>query len=173
MINLLPSQQKEELAQERRYKLLLIFGISIIIFFIALFLILFSIKIFIAGKAQEEKVVISPELQGLEEEIVSINKSLQNLASFYEKQPDFIGFLEKISQILPAGVYLTSFSWNIVGKEENFSVFLQGFSPTREILLNLKRNLESEPAFKDINFPPSNWVRPDNIDFSLNFIMQP
>lgn len=169
MINLLPPLQKEELFREQRYKLLLIWGLSIIIFLITLSLLLFSISTFISGKAQEEKIAIPPELQDSEKEITQINKSLRNLNSFYNKQPDFGELLERIYKMLPPDVYLTSLSLNFSEKEESFSVSLQGFSPTRELLSQLKRNLESEPGFKDIDFPPLNWVKPDKIDFNLSF----
>ena len=54
-------------------------------------------------------------------------------------------------------------------KTEDFSASLRGFSPDREYLSQFKKNLESNASFKDVNFPPSTWVKPRDIEFSISF----
>jgi Tfp pilus assembly protein PilN len=173
MINLLPPQQKEELLEEERYNLVLILGILFLIFLICLILILFSIKISISGQLEAQKILLSQEeerfkgtqTQNLEEKIISSNQILSKLSSFYSRQISLTEVLEKISQSLPSGAYLTNFNFN----SENNQVSLSGFSPSREILLEFKKNLEKEENFQEIYFPPSNWVKPTDIDFVVNF----
>jgi len=173
MINLLPSTQKEELIEEEKYKLVLILGILFSIFLICLILILFSIKIPISGQLEVQKILLSQQeenfkksqIQNLEEKVISFNQVLSKLSSFYYSQISLAEISEKISQDLPSGAYLTNFNFN----SETSQISLSGFSPSREILLEFKKNLEKEENFQEIYFPPSNWVKPDNIDFMVNF----
>ncbi|MBI2450380.1 MAG: hypothetical protein HYV47_02475 [Candidatus Nealsonbacteria bacterium] len=170
MINLLPPQQKKELLELEVRKLFLISGVLIILFLIVFSLALFSAKIYILGKVVPEDFLISPQFQDQEKEIMEINLRLQKLNSFYSEQLNFAELLKIISEILPNGIYLNdlSFAENFQ-KNGNFLVSLQGFSPTREILFQLKKNSESNKNFKKVDFPPASWVKPENIEFNVNF----
>ena len=184
MINLLPPQQKEELLEEEKYKLVLILGILFLIFFISLILILFSIEIFISGEIEAQKILLSGEekkikesqIQNLEEKINISNQTLSKLNLFYQNQLNLTEILEKISGTLPSGTYLTNLNFSLLtapaeGETQKYlaQIALAGFSPTREILLELKENLEKEEPFGEIYFPPSIWVKPTDINFSVNF----
>lgn len=177
MINLLPSIEKAALTQEENWKLVLILGIVFIAFLISLTLILFSIKIYISGQIEAQKILLrqkeleSSHVQILKEEIKSANLTLAQLNSFYQETVNSSEILEKISQALPTGTYLTNFTLTTIVEEEEYSTqaSLSGFSPNREDLLEFKKNLESQELFKEIYFPPATWVKSTNIDFSLNF----
>ena len=169
--SLLPPQQKEELLEEEKYSLVLTLGILFLIFLISLILILFSIKIFISGETEVQRILLSAEekrfkesqIQNLEEKINASNQTLSKLNLFYQNQLNLTETLEKISGTLPPGTYLTTLNFNLA------QISLSGFSPTREILLEFKENLEKEKIFGEIYFPPSNWVKPIDIDFLVNF----
>lgn len=171
MLNLLPLQQKGELLQEERWKLSLILGILILIFLLFLILFLLSIKFTISSKVQSEKIIRETEekefekveIQNLRGKIVLINQNLAKLVIFYEEQTHLTGILEKISGILAPEMYLTSLSY----QEAISKISLSGFAPTREILFDFQKNLEKE--FKNVDFPPKNWVKPTNIDFQATF----
>jgi len=173
MINLLPSQEKEILIQEEKYKLALILGTLFLIFLICLILILLSIKIYFSGQLNVQEILLSQKeesfrkspSQKLEEKIISFNRTFSELNSFYSKQLSLIEILEKISQSLPYGAYLINFNFD----SETGQISLSGFSPSREILLGLKENLEKEESFQEIYFSPSNWVKSNDIDFTVNF----
>jgi len=173
MINLLPPQQKEELREEEKLKLIFILGIVILAFLISLILILFSIKTAILGQVQiqkifleqEEKEIKSPKIQELETKIRDYNLTLSELESFYEKNLNLTEILEKTSKTLPAGTYLTTLNFNPLTSQ----ISISGFCPNREILLEFKKNLEQEEKFEKVYFPPSNWVIPTDIDFSASF----
>ncbi len=173
MINLLPPQQKKELLQEQKYKLFLIFGVLAVVFLIALSLALFAIKINISGKFQSEKIAISPQVQDNEARITEINKNLRDAEFFYEKNPDFTKTIDEIFKIVPSKISLALFSLDFSKKTEDFSASLQGFSPDREYLSQLKKNLESDASFKEVNFPPSTWVKPKDIEFNIIFKKRP
>lgn len=177
MINLLPPEQKKELLQEERHKLVLILGLLIVFFLASLFLILLSIKIYISGGVLSQKILVDSEeekfkiseIQKLEEEIKSTNQNLEKLTSFYKGQPNLTELLEKISKILPEKTYLTTFTLTSSDKEKKIKISLGGYSPTRELLFEFKKRLEAEPDFKEIYFPPSNWIKPKDIDFLATF----
>ncbi len=173
MINLLPPKQKEELLAQEQFKIVLILGIVIISFLLSLVLILFSIKTLIWTDLQIQRIFIeqkekelkSPKIQGLEEKIKEYNLTLLKLNNFYQSQKNLTTILEKIPRILPDKTYLTTLNFNY----DNLGISLSGFSPSREILLELKKNLEGAEDFKEIDFPPTNWVEPININFTVTF----
>ncbi len=175
MINLLPSSYKKELLQEENWRLTLILGILFLIFLVSLILLLISIKIYIQGQVESLKVLADLEEKSLKtsgipdfrEKIDMANKKILGLESFYKAQDSTVEVLENIFQTIPAKIYLTSFFW----QKSASQVSLSGFSPSREALFELKKNLEEEKEFTDISFPLSNWQKPTDIDFTVTFKM--
>lgn len=173
MINLLPTQYKRELKQEESFRLVLILGALFLIFLVSLILILFSIKIYIQGQKESLKILIDleeetfqiPENRHLRKEIASANQELAKLKLFYQEQTDLTEILEKISQILPQEMYLTTFFW----QESASRITLSGFSPLQETLLELKKNLKEEKNISEIEFPLTNWLKPVDINFQVTF----
>ena len=176
MINLLPPEEKNILIQEERFKLILILGIVFLSALLSLILILFSIRIYISSQTdsekiifeQEEKKVKIAEFQELQEKITLANKNLSNLNSFYQNQVYFTEILERISGTLPPAAYLNNLSLKPLGGGI-LNCTLSGFTSTREILLDFKKNLETEKTIKEIYFPPANWVESKDIDFNITF----
>lgn len=179
MINLLPPQQKKELKEEKSFKLTLIIGVLLSVFLVYLCLTLFSIKVYVSGEvraeeilfSQKEKEINTPQAQTLQKNLISFNQTLSRLYNFYENQILFSDILKKISETLPNGVSLTSISISpvLLAGDWKMGCDLTGFSSTRETLLLLKENLEKEKSFGEISFPPTNWVKPTDINFTVNF----
>ena len=176
MINLLPPEEKKFLVREDYFKIILILGTVFLAVILSLILILLSVRIYISNQTyaekiiseQERKMIKTAELQELQGKIISANKTLSDLNSFYQNQIYFTGILERISEILPTGVYLTNISFTSLGSGI-LACNLSGFAPTREILLGFKNDLEKEKIFKEIFFPPANWVKSNNINFDITF----
>lgn len=173
MINLLPPQQKKEIEKEEKFKLVFILGLLILVFFLFVALILFSIQIYLSGRLLSQNIIFEaaqkrfeiPEIQDFQREIIALNQNIQKLDSFYQNQIELTKILERISQIVPPGVYLTNFSW----QKETSEIKILGFAPSREDLFKLKENLEGTDYFFSINFPPANWLKPKDIDFQVIF----
>ena len=171
MINLLPPQQKRDLLGEERFKLILILGILLLVFLILLSLILLSIKIYISGQVEYQKILANlgekelPQFNALKEKLNSIDKDLSKIDSFYQGQFNLTEFLERISKITPEGIYLKSFSY----QKGTSQIILSGFSPTVEVLVDFKENLEKQENFKEIRFSPTAWIKLVDIDFDLTF----
>lgn len=178
-INLLPPSYQEYLAEEERRRLIIILIGLFSVFLVCLSLVLWSVKIYVSGEAQNQKVLFrgaqsefrASQARQTEKDLVSANQILDRLSSFYEDRLDYSALLERIAQYLPQEVYLEGLSVNYLSQEEGIKVSLRGFSPSREVLSELKSNLEREADFKDLDFPPSNWINPDN--FLINFIFKP
>lgn len=174
MIDLLPAQQKEELREEEKLKLVLILGIVFISFLLSIALILFLIKNYISEGLEIQKILLEEKEKiislekGLEKEIKDSNLFLSNLNSFYQERLDITKILEKLSLTLPPKTYLTNFNF-LTQKEGLAQISLYGFCPSRELLLSFKENLEKVEEFGDVFFPPENWVKPTDINFNLSF----
>jgi len=179
MINLLPAAEKEKLLLEKKKRIVIVLWFLVSFFLICSVLILFSIRTYIQTQVKSQQYLLlevkkedkQSDIQNLQEEINSINSSLRDLDSFYQNRIYFSNILEKISQILPQDVYLTNLSVFSHSKKESkgIKVSLSGFAPTTEVLFEFKQNLEKEPSFKEISFPPSNWIELTDIDFSVTF----
>ena len=180
MINLLPPAERESLIKEARLRLFFVWGIFVLFFLTTLSLVLFSVNVYLAGETASYKILVdyeqqksaTSEAQNTEEEISKINEKLAALSTFYQGQPGITELFQKISEIIPEAVYLNSLSLDPI-KGDGFRVSLTGYSGTREVLLSFKKSLESDPIFKGIYFPPSNWVKPIDINFSTSFEMTP
>lgn len=173
MINLLPPQYKQELKQEENFRLVLILGAIFSIFLISLILILFSIKIYTQGQVDalkflagiEEEKLKAGEVRELREKIIAASQTISELQSFYKNRSDATATLEKIFQIMPEQVYLTTLSLN----QDTRVVLLSGFSPSREVLFTLRNKLREQEWLSEINFPPQNWIKQTDIDFEMTF----
>jgi len=111
------------------------------------------------------------EIQDLRRKIDLINQDITRLEQFYKNRIYFSEILDKISQTIPRGVYLTNFSAAVsfFEGESLIKISLSGFAPTREILLEFNKKLEEQINFKNISFPAANWVKPRDINFFVNF----
>ena len=172
MINLLPPEEKKELIERESQKLMIIWGILLSLFFISFIAGLFSMKFYLSGQILFQKTLVEisqkelnrPENQALKKEIRLLNKDIAKISSFYKNTFFLTEFLEKIANSLPQGVVLDSLSY----QRENFSLIITGFAKTREELLLFKKNLEGESSFSEVSFPPSNWVKSEDINFFAN-----
>ncbi len=182
MINLLPPVEKEELLLEKKKRITIILWLLVLFFLLCLMLILFSVRIYLQIQAESQKTLLEEarkefgqsRIQDFREEINSVNLNLTKLNSFYQQKTYFSEILEKISGILPQKIYLTNFSAAFSIEEGGYiEVSLSGFAPTADSLFEFKENLGKESDFKDIYFPPSNWVKLIDINFLATFKISP
>ena len=178
MIILLPPEAKKYLKEEENLKLYITLFLLILIFLVSLSLILFSLKNFISGELDSQKIIYqqeqkefeNPQRQKLQSNLISFNEQFIEINNFYKKQFSSADLLIKITDLVPPGIKLDNLSISKAdSKNQEVSCSISGFSPDRDILIEFKDNLESDESIKDINFPPSNWVKPTDISFSINF----
>ncbi|MDP2946452.1 MAG: hypothetical protein Q8N61_03330 [bacterium] len=175
MINLLPPEEKKGILIRKKLKLVLIFELGILLFSISALFIVFSMAIYLNGEINSEKISVFQKEEDIDlttiadfqKETEALNKKIKNVESFYNKQTYLIPILEKISGKLPSRSYLNNFSFT--KSSETSKINLSGFISTRDDLLAFKRNIESDKDFKNVSFPPGNWVSPTDIEFFLSF----
>lgn len=182
MINLLPPEQKIELLTEQKFKLVLILEVLVLLFLVSIVLILFSITLYVSGLIESQVILADLEqeqyeksqIRDMEKKIELINKIFSDLSSFYQKQDSVTHLLEKISKSIPSEIDLNNFQLTPApsGKEKEytFRISFSGSAPNREILYQLKKNLEAEEGFKEIYLAISSWIEP--ADFNLTFEVQ-
>jgi len=159
----------------------LVLGILALSFFLCFSMLLVSIRIYLAGEINAQKVIVEAQKKDLQRDeavqrtIKTTNLLVAQLSSFYKNQGRVSEILAHVSGALPSGVFLTLFTYTpfpagaegaALGK-----VSLSGFAPTSDDLLALKRNLEKDEVFFHMNFPPTNWVKFD--EFSLAVEINP
>ena len=181
MINLLPPQEKEKILLERKKRVVLNLLILILFFFLCLILALVPIKIYLRSQVKSQEFFLAEiqketgqtEIKDLRKKIDLINSTLTNLDNFYKNKVYFSEILEKISEILPEKIYLNTLSITFSSAEKKeervINVSFSGFAPNREVLFEFKEILEKETNFEKIFFPPENWVKRTNINFTVSF----
>jgi len=175
LINLLPDNQKKEIRQEEKLKIVSILGLILIAYLLSLGLLLFLVKGFLDADLEIQKIYYNDKkaslesLKGLEEETASVNTKILKLKNFYSGQTDYTEIFNKLYPKIPADVYLSSISF-LSKNDKGISISMQGSSDTREGLNLLKTNLEgAEEDFSDVFFPPESWIKKNNINFSISF----
>jgi len=168
MINLLPLSYRHSLRAEENFRLLLILSAVIGVFLACLALLLFALRLYVAGEIRtqeffvaslkEQSAIRSQELKDIQE----FNLALLAISGLYEKRLSPTSILEGISSHLGLDMYVSSL--NIAADK----VTVTGFSSARETLLGFRENLQKDELFKNVYFPPSNWVKPRDITFSFS-----
>ena len=171
MINLLPPSHKEELRREEQFRLALILGMLLMAFFICLSLSLLSIRVYVSGEIRAQEILAeAQEKEGGEsqvEQIHALNTDIAGVSSFLAGRVVLSDIAARISSALPEGAYITFLSYTPVSPKAK--IVLTGFAPQTEDLLLLRTNLEQNSLFGNFHFPPSNWIRATNINFSFDF----
>ena len=180
MINLLPQQYKTELKTEEKKRMVIIIGSIALVGLISLNLILMAVEIHLSGQIEAQKKIFeetrinleSASNRKLESDVKAINKNLANLQGFYGKSIDFTKLIEKISENLSKGVYLTDLAINPISKpgEAKASCQLAGIAKDRESLIEFKENLEKEEMFESVYLHPKYLIDPEK--FNLNFTIK-
>jgi len=173
MINLLPQSEKRVIQSEKRNKVFLILEILGLIFLICFILIIFSISIYVRGHLEAEKMILerertefeNSEIKDFSEKIKAANEDFSNLVSFYENQESIVLFLEELAALVPNEVKINTFMYN----KNSSKIFISGFAKDTDSLLEFKQNIEEVEMFKDPKFPPSAWIKQEDIRFDLSF----
>ena len=177
MINLLPPEEKNGILFEKRKKLTIILGISLIIPLICFGLILLSINFYILGEInlakaildQNKKEIETQQFLTLKDTIKKSNTVLSNLASFYGKETYISEILNTLSLMpRPENVYFTDISLTRDANQK-IKVVASGFSGSRDNLLIFQKNIETNQDIESVYFSPESWVSPKNVTFYLTF----
>ena len=176
MINFLPESEKKEFLLEETKRLVLILGVLLFLFLFSLALIFLSIKIYLSGEIQSQQFLLdsergrleTKEIKDLKEQVAISNQKLSLVDEFYSQKINLVETLHKITKNIPQEIYLTDFAYS----KNTSQISISGFSLSRDMLFQFKKNLEKD--FQNVYFPPSNWVKSDDINFSgVSFQISP
>lgn len=182
MINLLPEQAKERLAEERFSRFLIVFGV--------LFSVIVSIGVFllwipwITVELQErefEKQLAAAEQSPLLSRVAQIEKSLSSLNSTVEAYERNRGDILLVSRIIDAvlshagsGISLLSFSYSVSSGADRVSQFqIDGIARDRKTLISFSDTLDGDAMIENVQSPISNFLEETNIEFTLTFGVSP
>ncbi|MFZ5559199.1 MAG: PilN domain-containing protein [Patescibacteria group bacterium] len=172
--NLLPPEQKERLKLRISYQNIISSGFILFLLILLLVIILAGFLTFlyfnywdIENKIaiEQSKVIQTETIKGMEKKIKDLNKELVELKRIQDKRSNIYQILDNISRNLLIGVKV--YTLEMDGDSKLVSV--TGFSSTRENLLAIKKALEDNPNYKNIDFPLSNLANPQNINFRFSF----
>ncbi len=172
MINFTPEEiQKEIILRKQRKRIFLTFCLIFIAelsFSLVMLYFYYQTKANLGlAKAFKENLIAQENtkiLKETKEEILKTNFLLKKIESFYQNRILLAKLLLEISKALPEGLKVSSLTYNSSAQ----MISLTGKAKTRELLLEFKRNLEKIPEFKEVNFPPLNWVKKENIKFLIS-----
>ena len=175
MINLLPPEYRQRLKDEEYFRLVLISGALLLLFFVSLSLMLLSIRIYLSGEIDAQKILVERQQEEynrenpLELNVKDLNRSVAQLAAFYKEQILLSAILQEVTAALPSEAYLTSFVYNSGAPGK---ISLAGFAPTSEDLQAFRGTLEQNSRFSNFFFPLSNSTSERDITFSFTFTVQ-
>lgn len=178
MINLLPPQEKERLLLQRYEKLTTILGWVVLIFLTFLTLVLFSVKFYILAQAAYQEEILAnvknkyqtPDFLFFKDAIQKQNFSLEIADAFYKKEfyvSDVLKIISKIDR--PAGVRVNDIVIDRQREPDIMLVSMSATSDTRDDLVIFKNTVEKDERVKNLSFPPSNWIKPADINFYMTF----
>lgn len=181
MINLLPPAFKKELKDEENVRILFILVTSFGVFLLVLSFLLFATLAYLWGELGSQKLLVSgfekelSQLTSAKEEFEAKKADYVALSGFFKRQVPLAVLFDTLSQDLPREVSLSSLSFSaakttfLKGEtiQEPSQVVLQGSSPSREVLAQVRSNLEQDAFFKDLFFPLSNFTSLQNFSASM------
>ena len=165
-LNILPKSQKKEI----KLKLLFV-ALKNLFAFIVILLILYIIT-FLAVKLMlqmhfvdtiEETTLVTKSTQNYSKQVHDINIQIDAVDTIQNKSTNWSYLLEFLSKGINNDIALSGLAIN----RTNDTIILSGFAGSRQSLLELNEQLENSGIFENINFPISNILEKDNINFEI------
>lgn len=105
----------------------------------------------------------------VKQEIREINALMSDFETLGKSSPQWSVVLKAFARLVPNGVRISSFVADAKTKE----VEISGYSPTREMVIELYNNINADKEnFKDINYPLENVAKPTDVQFNFTFFIQ-
>lgn len=178
MINLIPNEEKKMMIKDFYYRLvtviLLMLSLVALIASVALLpsYFLSSVKKNVINEQLDKEIV--EEISSYDQQTLLTVSALDSKLSLLEKseRDKFLVSDRVISEILSnriSNIKITQISFEnneIKGKQ----ISIRGTAPSRERLTLFRRALESNPLFKEVDLPISNFIKGSNIQFYLSLI---
>ena len=116
------------------------------------------------NKLADHVVTISNKYGESNQQIKTINQQIYQIELIQKEYYSWTPHLTELSSMVPVGITLNTLTLNQKSGELN----LTGEAPTRNNLLDLKKQLETLDWIDTINIPPTQLTEKTNIKFSLS-----
>lgn len=173
-INLLPKSKQQELVYERAlYSVTVAIVIATVILLLGV-LVQFGVWTYLNRKVQAsaaeieelKRVANKSENANVKEQIKAVNAKLNDFSNLTAKTPHWADVLAAFVKNVPEGVKITNFN----ADAEKNEVSINGFSPSRDLVIDLYNNINADKEhFQNINYPLENVTQPTNVQFNFTF----
>lgn len=169
-LNLLSEKRKKKIMKARILRFV-IWQEFLIMFVAAVFLLmLFSINFILAINLNETKKEIEKyssksefqEIKKHEDNFSEINKKINLVSSIQKNDYYWTNFFHELSRITPQKIKISNLS------TDELKASLSGRSENRNVLIEFRDKLEESQCFFDVEVPPSNVVKKEDIDFKID-----
>jgi len=173
MINLLPLKEKKEIWLKEKLNLILNLEILFLIFLFFFGFTLCELRVFFENQVGVFKAILFQEkgisefIGNLEQKIENFNNLCSKIYNFYTNQKLFYPILKEISDSFTQGITLNSLTATFNKEEKVILISVSGLAQKRENLLALKEKLQKNKNFIEVIFPPENWIKPENVEFTF------
>lgn len=175
-INLLPKNKQIEISHEKTfYSVSVAVVISTLIIFIGI-AVQFGVLAYLNNEIssvnaeieQLKKAVNKSENAAVKMQIKTANAQISDFLTLDAGTPHWSTVMAAFVTHVPDNVRITQFE----GKTSTGEITITGFSPTRDLVIDLYNNINSDKEhFKDINYPLENVTQPTNVRFNFQFFV--
>jgi len=182
MINLIPKEEKKEMAKGFYYRLAVLFFVVVgISFLFACVAILPAYFLSLTGNnVAEEKLAAQKgePVPLLDQQTLATIKDLNSKLDLIEKiENNKFNVSQKVINTIilkkMSGIKITDISYENDSHNsppQGRKISIEGTAPSRSLLLSFRQALEDDPNFKQVDLPISNFVKDSNIQFYLSLI---
>jgi len=175
-LNLLPPQDQSNITLERITKRISNLFAWILISLLVVLVLLLGTKAYLAAQlssvsdrvAMQQQIVSQEENKELKNRLDRLNSHLKNLVTFDAYQAEWSAALIEFAKVLPRNVSLDTF----LADRTTGQIRITGFAKSRESVLELRENLLDSDYFTNVNFPLSNLIRPNDVNFHYTFYVE-
>ena len=177
IINLLPKQKQQELKDEAIYHSLASLVWVSVASFVLVFAAQFATKLYLQHRAgtiqsdinQLQQAVNRQDNSKIKTQITAVNNVVGDFDALAAAAPQWSGLIKAFTPLPPPGVHVLTLNVNVADR----SVIITGFSPTRDLVIQLYNNILSDTDhFYGIDYPLENVSKPSNVNFHFTFFVK-
>lgn len=177
MINLLPPEKKEKVANEVKERIALTLMFFLVIFLSLLSVTAYGLKHHSLNILESEKQAFSQKKKQYlsvidkKENIKKVNSLASEINDFKEDRTDLIELFAEIDSAIPENGELDEIEYQRKKNDNNKminEIILTGNLSKWKDLIELESNLKEK--FTEVNFSSESWTQTEDINFMVKFI---
>jgi len=172
-INLLPKEIQREASLEKLSSRLWNLLVWILLSVGILLLMFLAARIYLKSELSrvntrielQQQVVSQEKNRELKRQLDEFNTDLRNYVTLEENQAFWSEVLIAFARLVPQDVAIDTF----LAERETLRIRVTGFAKSRDSVLRLRNNLLDSEYFENVNFPLSNLIKPNDVNFTYTF----